>query len=117
MKDDELTPIWKALSDPTRRRILDLLKERPRTTGELCDAFEELSRFAVMKHLAVLEGAELVIVRPHGRERWNHLNTVPFTWKSTTIHGYKFVCKGVTLYLANGCLIAPLCGDADIFED
>lgn len=77
MKDDELTPIWKALSDPTRRRILDLLKERPRTTGELCDAFEELSRFAVMKHLAVLAGAELVIVRPNGRERWNHLNAVP----------------------------------------
>jgi len=74
---DTLTPIWKALSDPTRRQILDLLKERPRTTGELCDAFEELSRFAVMKHLGVLEAAELVFVRPHGRERWNHLNVVP----------------------------------------
>lgn len=74
---DTLTPIWKALADPTRRQILDLLKERPRTTGELCDAFEELSRFAVMKHLGVLEDAELVFVRPHGRERWNHLNVVP----------------------------------------
>lgn len=76
-QEDELTPIWKALSDPTRRAILDLLKERPRTTGELCDAFEVLSRFAVMKHLGVLEDAELVFVRPHGRERWNHLNVVP----------------------------------------
>ncbi|MFN8459621.1 MAG: helix-turn-helix domain-containing protein [Anaerolineae bacterium] len=76
-QEDELTPIWKALSDPTRRTILDLLKERPRTTGELCDAFEDLSRFAVMKHLGVLEDAELVFVRPHGRERWNHLNVVP----------------------------------------
>lgn len=74
---DTLTPVWKALSDPTRRQILDLLKERPRTTGELCEAFENLSRFAVMKHLGVLEGAELVFVRPHGRERWNHLNVVP----------------------------------------
>jgi DNA-binding transcriptional ArsR family regulator/uncharacterized protein YndB with AHSA1/START domain len=77
MLDDHLTPIWKALSDPTRRAILDLLKERPRTTGELCAAFEELSRFAVMKHLSVLAEAKLVIVRPHGRERWNHLNVVP----------------------------------------
>ncbi|MFN8454473.1 MAG: helix-turn-helix domain-containing protein [Anaerolineae bacterium] len=76
-QDDELTPIWKALSDPTRRTILDLLKERPRTTGELCAAFDELSRFAVMKHLSVLAEAELVIVRPNGRERWNHLNAVP----------------------------------------
>lgn len=74
---DTLTPIWKALADPTRRQILDLLKERPRTTGELCDAFADLSRFAVMKHLGVLEDAELVFVRPHGRERWNHLNVVP----------------------------------------
>ncbi len=77
MSDDNLTPIWKALSDPTRRTILDLLKERPQTTGELCAAFDQLSRFAVMKHLSVLEEAELVIVRPHGRERWNHLNVVP----------------------------------------
>lgn len=74
--DDNLTPVWKALSDPTRRRILDLLKERPRTTGNLCDEFE-VSRFAVMKHLSILEKAELIAVRRRGRERWNHLNAVP----------------------------------------
>jgi DNA-binding transcriptional ArsR family regulator/uncharacterized protein YndB with AHSA1/START domain len=78
MDDDNLTPVWKALSDPTRRRILDLLKERPRTTGELTAAFDDdLSRFGVMKHLAALEEAGLVLVRPRGRERWNHLNVVP----------------------------------------
>lgn len=76
MNSNDLTPVWKALSDPTRRKILDLLKERPRTTGDLCDAFE-VSRFAVMKHLTVLEEAELIAVRRHGRERWNHLNAVP----------------------------------------
>jgi DNA-binding transcriptional ArsR family regulator/uncharacterized protein YndB with AHSA1/START domain len=69
-------PVWKALADPTRRRILDLLKDQPRTTGDLCTAFS-LSRFAVMKHLGVLEGAGLVVVRRNGRERWNHLNAVP----------------------------------------
>lgn len=68
--------VWKALADPTRRRILDLLRARPRTTGELADSFET-TRFAVMKHLAVLVDAGLVVVARRGRERWNHLNPVP----------------------------------------
>ena len=68
---------WKALSDPTRRRLLDLLKRRPRTTGQLVKKFPRLSRFAVMKHLKVLQRASLVLVRRDGRRRWNHLNAVP----------------------------------------
>lgn len=48
MSVDDLGPIWKALADPTRRKLLDLLKAGPRTTGELCDQFR-VSRFAVMK--------------------------------------------------------------------
>ena len=71
-----LRPVWRALSDPTRRRILDLLRERPRTTGELAVEFP-LSRFAVMKHLGQLVDAGLVVVRRRGRERWNYLNAVP----------------------------------------
>jgi DNA-binding transcriptional ArsR family regulator len=74
---DDAAAVWKALADPTRRAILDLLRERARTTGELSAAFPELSRFAVMKHLGVLEEAGLVVVRRRGRERWNHLNGVP----------------------------------------
>ena len=69
--------VWKALADPTRRRLLDLLRRRPRTTGQLAQRFPRLSRFAVMKHLGVLERADLVIVRREGRRRWNHLNAVP----------------------------------------
>lgn len=76
METEDLTLVWKALADPTRRRLLDLLKERPRTTGELADRFE-VSRFAVMKHLDLLERAGLIVVRRQGRERWNHLNAVP----------------------------------------
>lgn len=75
-RQQELVPLWAALADPTRRRMLDLLRERPRTTGELAAEFPS-SRFAVMKHLNVLEAAELVVVRREGRERWNHLNAVP----------------------------------------
>lgn len=76
MSVDDLGPVWKALADPTRRKLLDLLKEGPRTTGELCDQFRT-SRFAVMKHLAILQRARLIIVVPRGRERWNYLNAVP----------------------------------------
>src|SRR5260370_7737274 len=74
--EEELTPIWRALIDPHRRAILDLLKERPRTTGELCAAFT-VSRFAVMNHLTVLEEAGLVIVKREGQESGNYLNAIP----------------------------------------
>lgn len=68
--------VWKALGDPSRRLILDRLRERPHTTGELCAYFES-TRFAVMKHLKVLEEASLVLIERRGRERLNHINPVP----------------------------------------
>jgi len=74
---DELDAVFKALADPTRRGLLDQLKDGPRTTGQLCAAFMQLSRFAVMKHLGVLESAGLLIVKRQGRERYNYLNSVP----------------------------------------
>lgn len=73
---DDLDTVWKALADPSRRTLLDRLRDGPRTTGALCAAFRS-SRFAVMKHLGVLEQAGLVIVRRRGRERWNYLNPMP----------------------------------------
>jgi DNA-binding transcriptional ArsR family regulator/uncharacterized protein YndB with AHSA1/START domain len=73
---DENGAIWRALSDPTRRRLLDLLRRGPRTTGDLATEFD-VSRFAVMKHLTVLEDSGLLLVRRRGRERWNYLNAVP----------------------------------------
>lgn len=71
-----LVSLWHALADPTRREILDLLRQAPRTTGALSEQFPT-TRFAIMKHLNVLETAGLVVVRRQGRERWNHLNAVP----------------------------------------
>lgn len=69
--------IWRALSDRTRRSILDQLAESPKTTGDLSAAIPALSRFAVMKHLRVLEQSGLVLVRRSGRVRWNYLNAAP----------------------------------------
>ena len=74
---DNLGPVWKALASPIRRRMLDDLRDGPRTTGGLAERFPRLTRFAVMQHLRVLEEAELVIVRRDGRERYNYLNPVP----------------------------------------
>ena len=69
--------VWKALADDTRRDILDVLADGPRTTGDLVEAFPDQCRTNVMKHLGILVDANLVVVRREGRVRWNHLNPVP----------------------------------------
>src|SRR5579864_6130785 len=73
---EDPAPLWGALADPTRRRILDLLRERPLITGEIAAQFP-ISRIAVMRHLEVLSEAGLVTSRKRGRERWHYLNAVP----------------------------------------
>ena len=74
---NDLDPVWKALSDPTRRAILDLLHQGPRMTTQIVEAFPHLTRFGVMKHLDVLRDAGLVLTREEGRQRVNSLNAVP----------------------------------------
>jgi DNA-binding transcriptional ArsR family regulator len=74
---NDLDPVWKALSDPTRRAILDRLRTGPCTTTEIVEAFPALSRFGVMKHIGVLRDAGLVQTRQEGRRTLNSLNAVP----------------------------------------
>jgi DNA-binding transcriptional ArsR family regulator len=74
---EDLDPVWKALSDATRREILDLLRDGPRTTTEIVERFPQLSRFGVMKHIEVLRCAGLINTRDEGRSRVNSLNAVP----------------------------------------
>jgi DNA-binding transcriptional ArsR family regulator len=69
--------VFKALGDSRRRAMLDLLKTRARTTGELAEHFADLDRCTVMQHLGVLETAGLVIAKRRGRHRWNYLNPLP----------------------------------------
>jgi len=69
--------IFKALGDARRRQMLDLVKDQPRTTGQICDHFRKLDRCTVMQHLGVLEKADLIIVKREGRKRWNYLNPLP----------------------------------------
>jgi DNA-binding transcriptional ArsR family regulator len=73
----DLNPVWRALSDPTRRRILDALRIAPMNTTALCALAPDMTRHAVISHIQVLEAAGLVRVEPRGRERINHLNVTP----------------------------------------
>lgn len=73
----ELDEVWKALSDPTRRDILDYVRDGPRTTTEIVERFPHLSRFGVMKHMDVLREAGLLITHREGRRSLNSLNAAP----------------------------------------
>ena len=69
--------IFKALADPSRRTLLDLLHAADgRTLNELCEPLD-MSRFGVMKHLNVLEEAGLITTRKAGREKLHYLNAIP----------------------------------------
>lgn len=75
MTDDDR--VFKALADPTRRFLLDRLFERDGRTLTELESTLEMSRFGVMKHLRVLEEANLVVTRRSGREKLHFLNPVP----------------------------------------
>jgi len=75
MTDDDR--VFKALADPTRRFLLDLLFERDGRTLTELESELEMTRFGVAKHLRVLEDADLVVVRRSGREKLHFLNPVP----------------------------------------
>lgn len=73
-----LEPVFKALADANRRRLLDELFERDgQTLGELQACLPQMTRFGVMKHLDVLEDAGLIATRKVGREKFHYLNRVP----------------------------------------
>ena len=75
MHDDD--GVFRALADPTRRLLLDRLFERDGRTLTELESELEMTRFGVMKHLRVLEGAGLVVTRKRGREKLHFLNPVP----------------------------------------
>ncbi len=75
--EQQMDVVFHALSHRTRRQILDLLRDRPgQGVGELARSFD-VSRIAIMNHLAVLEKAGLVISEKAGRTRQLYLNLVP----------------------------------------
>jgi len=74
---DDTDVLFKALADPSRRRLLDLLHAHDgRTLNELC-AHLDMTRQAVTQHLALLEAANLIATLRRGREKLHFLNPVP----------------------------------------
>ncbi|MDN5585548.1 MAG: helix-turn-helix domain-containing protein [Brevibacterium sp.] len=76
-EDERDDAVFKALANSTRRQILDLLRDEPRTTGEVCAAFGKLDRTTVLQHIRVLERAELIGGRRIGRTRQLALAPLP----------------------------------------
>jgi len=77
---DESVDVFRALADPTRRAILDALFARDgHSVSALCALSPEMTRFGVMKHLRVLEDANLIATAKSGRARLHYLNPVPIT--------------------------------------
>jgi DNA-binding transcriptional ArsR family regulator len=81
---------FEALVDPTRRRILDLLRERPRLVGELVDLLEA-SQPLVSKHLRVLREAGLVSVRQDAQRHWYELRPEPLAELTQWLEPYRYL--------------------------
>jgi DNA-binding transcriptional ArsR family regulator len=79
---------YTALAEPSRRRILDLLRDRDRSVGELVDSIG-LSQPGVSKHLKVLREAGLVEVRPEGKWRWYGLRAEPLADVAEWLEPYR----------------------------
>ena len=75
MSDDD--KVFRALADPTRRFLLDLLFEREGRTLTELETEVDMTRIGVMKHLGILESAGLVVTERSGRTKLHYLNPVP----------------------------------------
>jgi len=80
--------VYEALAEPMRRRILDLLRERPRLVGELVAALG-ISQPGVSKHLRVLREAGLASVRPDAQRRWYELRPEPLAEVDHWLEAYR----------------------------
>jgi len=79
---------FEVLADPTRRRMLDLLREQPRLVGELVDLLK-LSQPLVSKHLRILREAGIVKVRQDAQRRWYELDAAPLAEVDAWLEPYR----------------------------
>lgn len=85
-----MSSTFDVLAEPTRRRILDLLLQRPRLVGELTDQLQ-LTQPGTSKHLRVLREAGLVRVRQDGQRRWYELRPEPLAEIDTWLAPYRWL--------------------------
>lgn len=112
--DDALDAVFFALASEPRRRILDVLKrEGGCNVNRMAEHFDgELTRFAVMKHLATLERSGLVIAEREGRDKRLWLNAAPIQWiheRWTSEYSAYWAARLTRLkFAAEGAEILPL---------
>jgi DNA-binding transcriptional ArsR family regulator len=82
---------YDAIADPTRRRILDLLRAGSLNAGAIARRFPRISRPAVSKHLAILRRSRLVVVRKTGRELRYSLDPEPLRAIDAWLHQYEAI--------------------------
>lgn len=87
------TTTFEILAEPTRRHILDLLRERERSVGELVDTLA-LSQPGVSKHLRVLREAGLVVVRQDAQRRVYAVNAAPLAEVAAWLEPYRRLWAG-----------------------
>lgn len=112
--------LWQALSDPTRRHLVDVLSKGPKTTSALCEGLP-MTRFGVMKHIAILEQAGLITARRHGKFRLNHLNRAPLAalyqrWMPPRAHGLAMALTNVQQLSEGTDMTTPDQNQAQIVE-
>lgn len=85
----QLDSVAHAISDKTRRQILDVLRAGPQRAGDLAGRFPRMSRPAVSKHLRVLRSSRLVQPQRRGRELWYQLNPQPLSQVNAWVQQYE----------------------------
>ena len=85
-----MADVFQILADPTRRRIVDVLKGGERSVGELVQVVD-IGQPGVSRQLAILENADFVVVRPDGRRRMYSLRPDPFRELSEWVTGYRAI--------------------------
>jgi DNA-binding transcriptional ArsR family regulator len=85
--------VFQVLADPTRRRIVEVLRSGERSVGELVQAVD-IGQPGVSRQLAILEDADFVTVRPDGRRRYYALRPEPFEELSRFVTTYRAIWEG-----------------------
>ncbi|HEY3686924.1 MAG TPA: metalloregulator ArsR/SmtB family transcription factor [Streptosporangiaceae bacterium] len=88
-----MATVFDVIAEPARRRMLDMLRERPRSVGELSEALG-LTQPGTSKHLRVLRDAGLVSVRPDRQTRWYELRSAPLAELDDWLAPYRALWAG-----------------------
>lgn len=88
-----LPDVFQILADPTRRRLIDALRDGERSVNQLVEKVD-IGQPGVSRQLAILEDANFVVVRPDGRRRLYALRPEPFQELSQFVTGYRAIWEG-----------------------